>query len=62
VICKKCKNEMARIYYGCPSPAINDLVAAGKLVVGNESSEKYSWAPKFYCKNCGIGYPTFSRV
>ena len=54
---------MARVYYGCPSPAVKEMVDIGKIVIATVSEqEKYSWSPKFYCKNCGIGYPTFSRV
>lgn len=53
---------MAKVYYGCPTPAVKELVQVGKIVLSSESVGQYDWAPRHYCKDCGIGFPSFSRT
>ncbi len=53
---------MAIMYYGHCTPVIHELIKEGIMVQGPEYLQHVDWAPKYYCKPCGIAFPGFSKV
>jgi hypothetical protein len=53
---------MLPVYYGPATPTVNQMKEEGLLVTAADYMDRFDWAPRYYCKNCGIGFPSFSRV
>lgn len=53
---------MLPVYYGCMTPTVKAMQDDGLLVVAPHYAQGFGWSPRYYCKACGIGYPSFSRV